>query len=87
MSDVERGDVLVLVAPDHRTVTGIEQRVAPHEGIELRDAHADESIAAVAVGKGVRKDAVQRLDVALGGALRPGNPRVRQPRSHRAVLK
>src|SRR2546426_7719273 len=87
MSDVERRDVVVLVAPDHRSFTGIEQRVPPDERIELRDANADQPVAAVAVGEGFREDAVQPLDVALGGALRPGYPGVRQPRSHRAVPK
>src|SRR2546422_926640 len=86
MSDVERRDVVVLVAPDHRSFTGIEQRVPPDERIELRDANADQPVAAVAVGEGFREDAVQPLDVALGGALRPGYPGVRQPRSHRAGL-
>ncbi len=85
MRDVERGDLLMLVAPHHRALAGIEQGVAPDQRIELRHADADEPIAAIAVGERVGKHAVQRLDVALGGALGARYAGVRQPRSHRAV--
>src|SRR2546422_10885270 len=83
--DVERRDVAVLVAPHHRTFAGIEERVAPDQGIQLRDADADQAVAAIAIGEGLRKDAVQPLDVTLDGWLRAGYSGFRQPRSHRAV--
>src|SRR6267143_6376065 len=82
---VERRDVAVLVAPHHRALAGIEQRVAPDQRIQLRDADADEAVAAIAIGESLGKDAVQPLDVALDGWLRAGDSGFRQPRSHRVV--
>src|ERR1041385_8189009 len=47
MRDVEPRDVAMLVAPDHRAVPRVEQRVAPHERVELRHADADQPVAMV----------------------------------------
>src|SRR5213593_2350462 len=83
--DVERSDVAVLVAPHHRALAGVEQRVAPDQRIQLRYTDADQPVAAIAIGEGLRKDAVQPLDVALDDWLRAGYSGFRQPRSHRVV--
>ena len=85
MRDIERRDVSVFVAPHHRARAGVEQRITPHERIQLRHPHADQAVAAVAIGKRLGKDAIQGLDIALDRLLRPGYARFRQPRSHRAI--
>ncbi len=64
---VEGDDLSRLVAPHHRAVARVEQRVAPHLGIEMRHPHADQAVTAVAVGERVGEHPVQALDVALDG--------------------
>ena len=83
--DVERRDLVGLVAPQHRPIARVEQGVAPHVGIELRHAHAHQAVAAVAISEGFREHAVQPVDVALAGALRSVDLPLRQPRPHRPL--
>src|SRR3990172_7240363 len=61
--DVERRDRTPIVAPEHRAVARILDRIAPDGGVERRHAHAHQAVAAVPVGEGLAEERVQRTDV------------------------
>ena len=82
MDHVERDDVTAIVAPEHRALRCVLDRVAPDGGIEERDAHADHAVATIALGERVAEHLVQLADLVEPSTKRPFD-RVRAPGARR----
>jgi hypothetical protein len=61
--DIERRHVSGRVAPEHRAVMRVVDRVAPDRRIERRHADADESVTPIALREGFAEQHVERTDV------------------------
>ena len=72
--EVERGDPVESVAPEHRAGSCPLDRKAPDDRIERRHAHAGHPVAAVALTEGVAEQHVQRRQVLGLDRERPAHP-------------
>ena len=79
---VERDDVTALVAPEHRALSGILDRVPPDSRVEKRHADADHPVATIALRERVAEDLIQLGDLIESRAERPFD-RVRAPHARR----
>src|SRR5262247_2961523 len=63
MHHVERHDASAIVAPQHRAVVCVFDRVAPDRRVEERDAHADHAVTTISLGERIAEDLIQLIDV------------------------
>src|SRR3954467_7104449 len=82
MHHIEGNDVAAVVAPEHRPVSRVVDRVSPDRGIEKRHPHAHHSVAAISLCEGVAEDLVELLDLVETGAKWSGD-RMLPPRAGR----
>src|SRR4030095_12150544 len=61
--DVEAYQFTITVAPHHRTVSRVLQRVAPDQGIEVRHPDTEQPVPPIALGKGLGEHPAQGFDI------------------------